>query len=767
MRGGGRRGRRPFLSRPWSDGGARSQARSAGGDHRAPLRPRRGADEDRRRPRQGVEADVRRLPEKRAAAAGEDFVPFDSDADYNEYVDGKPRYDGVRSFLESRRIELPEGSPDDPPEAETVCGLGNRKNKLVLELIERDGVEPYAGSVAFVKAARAAGLRRAVVSSSANCQEVLEAAGIEDLFEARIDGNVTDEKHLKGKPAPDTYLAGAEALGVEPAAACVFEDAVSGVEAGARRELRPRGRRRPRPPRRGPPRARRRRRRRRPRRTDPRRRRSRRRLTGRRVIEDPAYTVEPWGIRETHLDLDRLAQSESVFALSNGHIGVRGTLDEGEPSALPGTYLNAFWEARPLPYAEAGYGYPEAGETVVNMTNGKIIRLLVDDSPFDIRYGELHEHERRLDFRSGILRRDGALALADREDGAGHLRTARLLRPAGDHGDPLHGRADRRADPRRRPVGAGHQRAATRRSPRTRAPRQPSKRRSNRRNSSATTRAPCSSTRPKSRGCGPAAAMGHEIDGPEDADWHSAEAWEDLGRLTVNATPGPGDPLTITKFVAYGWSARRSVPAVRDQVERGARRGDPHRLGRAGRRPARLPRRLLGARRRRTRRRRRTTAGGPLRPLPRPAGERPRRGPGDPGEGADRPRLRRPHLLGHRGLRPAAALLRGAGRRRRGAEMAAGDDREGARTGQGALPRGRRLPLADDQRRRVRRLLAGRDRRLPHQRRYRPGGLPLLRRQRRPRLRARRRPAAAGRNGAAVALARPPRRATAPSGSTA
>lgn len=170
---------------------------------------------------------------QRAEAQGEDFKPFDSAADYNEYVDGKPRYDGVRSFLESRGIKLPEGDPGDPPTAETVCGLGNRKNQLVLELIGRDGVQPYEGSVAFVKAARAAGLRRAVVSASANCKDVLEAAGIADLFEARIDGIVTDEKHLKGKPAPDTYLAGAEALGVEPAAACVFEDAVSGVEAGA------------------------------------------------------------------------------------------------------------------------------------------------------------------------------------------------------------------------------------------------------------------------------------------------------------------------------------------------------------------------------------------------------------------------------------------------------------------------------------------------------------------------------------------------------
>src|SRR6201996_8297155 len=133
--------------------------------------------------------------EKWAAAHGEKFVPFDSGADYNEYVDGKPRYDGVRSFLESRGIKLPEGSPDDPAEAETICGIGNRKNDLVQELIDRDGVEVYPGSVAFVEAARDAGLRRAVVSSSANTQEVLRAAGIEDLFEQRIDGMVADEQH--------------------------------------------------------------------------------------------------------------------------------------------------------------------------------------------------------------------------------------------------------------------------------------------------------------------------------------------------------------------------------------------------------------------------------------------------------------------------------------------------------------------------------------------------------------------------------------------
>ena len=169
---------------------------------------------------------------ERAASAGQQFVPFDPVKDYDEYVDGKPRADGTRSFLESRSIELPEGSPDDPPDAQTVNGLGNRKNVILLKLIKEDGVEAYEGSVDYVRAARDAGLRRAVVSSSANCRDVLIAAGIEDLFEVRIDGMVAQEQHLRGKPAPDTFLAGARALGLEPSAAAVFEDALAGVAAG-------------------------------------------------------------------------------------------------------------------------------------------------------------------------------------------------------------------------------------------------------------------------------------------------------------------------------------------------------------------------------------------------------------------------------------------------------------------------------------------------------------------------------------------------------
>lgn len=169
---------------------------------------------------------------ERAEQNGEEFIAFDKVSDYDEYVDGKPREDGVRSFLESRGIELPEGDAGDPPDAATVQGLGNNKNERVLKLIHEDGVQPYEGSVRYVRAAKQAGLKLAVVSSSTNCRDVLVAAKIDDLFDTVIDGNVAHHDHLHGKPAPDTFLAGAAALGVEPADAVVFEDALAGVAAG-------------------------------------------------------------------------------------------------------------------------------------------------------------------------------------------------------------------------------------------------------------------------------------------------------------------------------------------------------------------------------------------------------------------------------------------------------------------------------------------------------------------------------------------------------
>jgi beta-phosphoglucomutase family hydrolase len=170
--------------------------------------------------------------EHRAQSSGRSLQPFDEVADYDEYVDGKPREDGVRSFLAARQITLPEGSVDDPPEADTVQGLGKRKDQLFLHVLRTQGVEPYEGSVRYLNAARNAGLRRAVVSSSKNCSEVLRAAHLDGMFDAQVDGNVALAKRLPGKPAPDTYLEAARMLGAAASQAAVFEDALAGVAAG-------------------------------------------------------------------------------------------------------------------------------------------------------------------------------------------------------------------------------------------------------------------------------------------------------------------------------------------------------------------------------------------------------------------------------------------------------------------------------------------------------------------------------------------------------
>lgn len=169
---------------------------------------------------------------QRAERTGEPYVPFDPGPDYHQYVDGKARADGVRSFLASRQITIPEGTPDDPPTADTVHGLGNRKNEQLLAVLRERGVAPYPDAAAYLQAAVAAGLRRAVVSASANCAEVLAAAGLTDQLEVRVDGVVARQEGLPGKPAPDTFLAAAARLGVAPEHAAVFEDALAGVAAG-------------------------------------------------------------------------------------------------------------------------------------------------------------------------------------------------------------------------------------------------------------------------------------------------------------------------------------------------------------------------------------------------------------------------------------------------------------------------------------------------------------------------------------------------------
>jgi alpha,alpha-trehalose phosphorylase len=282
------------------------------------------------------------------------------------------------------------------------------------------------------------------------------------------------------------------------------------------------------------------------------------------VITHPAFTVEPWAVRETRLDLDVLAQAESVFALANGHIGLRGNLDEGEPFGLPGTYLNSFYELRPLPYAEAGYGYPEAGQTIVNVTNGKLIRLLVDDEPFDIRYGRVLSHERVLDLRSGTLER-----AVEWESPAGtraRIRSTRLVSFVHRSASAIAYEVEALEQPMRivvqselvanesAPPAASDPRAA------------------------AVLEAPLVSEsffdrnarvvlvhttrRSKLR---MAAAMDHVVVGPSgfEAD---VESGPDVGRFTVATELAPGERLRVVKFLAYGWSSQRSEPALRDQV---------------------------------------------------------------------------------------------------------------------------------------------------------------------------------------------------------
>ncbi|CAA9469151.1 MAG: GH65 [uncultured Solirubrobacteraceae bacterium] len=291
------------------------------------------------------------------------------------------------------------------------------------------------------------------------------------------------------------------------------------------------------------------------------------------MIDSDVFGVEPWSVPEHGLHLELLPQTESLFALSNGHIGLRGNLDEGEPSGIPGTYLNGFYETRPLPYAEAGYGYPEDGQSIINVSNGKVIRLLVDDEPFDVRYGNLHRHERTLDLRAGVLRRE--VEWTSPAGQAVRVRTTRMVsfvqravaailyevEPLGAPSrlvvqselvanEPVPEQTD---DPRaaaalRDPlVGEEHRHHELRAGlvHRTRA-----------------------------SGLRVAAGMDHLVEGP-DGTVTAAETEADLARVTVSAELEPGQVLRVVKLISYGWSSQRSLPALRDQVDAalaGARR---------------------------------------------------------------------------------------------------------------------------------------------------------------------------------------------------
>jgi len=283
------------------------------------------------------------------------------------------------------------------------------------------------------------------------------------------------------------------------------------------------------------------------------------------VIQHPFFATEPWCLRETSLDLDVLAQSESVFALSNGHIGWRGNLDEGEPHGLSGSYLNGVHELRPLPYAEAGYGYPEQDQVMINVTDGKVIRLLVDDEPFDVRYGELHSHERCLDLHAGVL--DRRVEWSSPSGGRVRVHSQRMVSLV------------------QRSVAAicyeveavDHQvRVVVQSELVANEPSQPP---SNDPRASSAINLPLRGEFHSSEGhrCEllhgtnfsgqlMAAAMDHEIEGPSSMKVHS-ESFDDLGRVTVTVSLEPGERLRLIKYVAYGWSAQRSKEALRDQVD--------------------------------------------------------------------------------------------------------------------------------------------------------------------------------------------------------
>jgi alpha,alpha-trehalose phosphorylase len=281
-------------------------------------------------------------------------------------------------------------------------------------------------------------------------------------------------------------------------------------------------------------------------------------------MRHPAFPIEPWAVRETELDLNLLAQTESVFALANGHIGFRANLDEGEPYGLPGTYLNGFYESRELPYAEAGYGYPEAGQTIVNVTNGKIIRLLVDDEPLDIRYGNVRSHERVLDFRTGLLQRKlewetptGRLVriTSTRLVSFTHRAVAAILYEVEPVKDalPVVVQSELVAN-EALPEVKGDPRAAATLGPLLKSVY----------NDGLDNRA-ILVHQTEASGLTVAAAMDHVIDGP-DATSISTETFPDVARVVVSTELAPGETLRIGKLMAYGWSSERSVPAVRDQV---------------------------------------------------------------------------------------------------------------------------------------------------------------------------------------------------------
>ncbi len=321
-----------------------------------------------------------------------------TEQDYFAHIDGKQRYEGVAALLASRGIELPWGDPGDPPDANTVCGLGNRKNVVFNRVLAEEGVEPYRGSTELIERLEEAGTRMAIVSSSRNARAVLDAAGLGDRFEVVVDGEYAAAEGLPGKPDPATYLRAAQLLGVEPELAVVVEDALSGVEAGQRGdfglvvgvdrgagadELLAAG-------------------------ADV-------------VVEDLAemvaavdpslmdrrrHPIDAWRFIERNVEpRDRPAYTETLFALGNGYLGLRGNDEEGGEAYEHGTFINGFHETWPIEYPESAYGLAEVGQTIVNLPDAKTVQLQVGEEALDLALSRVAGYERVLDMRTGTLER--------------------------------------------------------------------------------------------------------------------------------------------------------------------------------------------------------------------------------------------------------------------------------------------------------------------------------------------------------------------------
>ena len=614
------------------------------------------------------------------------------------------------------------GDPSDPDDAETVCGIGNRKNAVFSALLEAEGIAAYPGSLAVLDRLGALGIPVAIVSSSKNAVAVLAAAHLADRFPVIVDGVVAQDEGLPGKPRPDIFLAGAERLQVDPANAVVVEDAISGVAAGAAgnfglvvgvdrgvgsEALRDAG-------------------------ADL--------VVGDladllaeqkgalAVIDRDRFPVDEWKLVERIYSDERMGLTETIFTVANGYLGMRGNSSEGRDAHEHGTFINGFHEVWPIRHAEQAYGFAEVGQTIVNVPDTKIIRLYVDDEPLVLDVAELLTFERELDFRDGVLRRellwltpsgkrvrvksDRMVSFVERHlavmsfevtvenaDATVVLSSQILNRQDGEDefGRTIPGaqgstgfdprRAERLAERVLQPVEYWQQgdRSAL-------------------------------SFRVTHSHMTMSVVTDHVVETENEVHMRPSIA-PDIAKNVYQVRAKAGVPVQADQD--------RGVPHVPQRAPARAHRPRPAaarprarlRRRRAASAAARVARRLLGAQRRRDRGAAPDAAGGPLEPVHARAGGGPRGLERRPGEGPHGQRLQRPLLLGHRDLRDAVPHVHQPPVRAERAEDARADAARGPQA-RAAAERGRRaVPVAHDQRRGGVGLLRGRHRAVPHQRR--------------------------------------------------